>query len=121
MANRIWTYENRCLLYKKIIEKFGPYYEWGSGSTYHPVGKKDEFMDYLTELAGMFSKIMSKEISQDAVFMQFAWATTTQEKISGTGHTSAYILNMAAAYETGFLRSREFPELLLNERENPNV
>ncbi len=113
---RKWTHENRTLLYKKLLEKFGPYHTWENLSK----GIESEFNKYLIELANVFSTIIGKRITPEAVFMQLAWATTSQDSVESTGYTSTYILNMAAAYEAGFLRSRDFPELLLCEREDPN-
>jgi hypothetical protein len=120
MAKRIWTYENRCLLYRKMVDRFGPYHTWGAGATDYPVGKKRQFELFLDEMANMFSTIMEKQISREAVYMQFAWAATPQKSVEGS-YTSMYILNMAAAYEQGFLRSCDFPQYLLMERENPNL
>ena len=114
---RIWTYENRCLLYRKIREKFGAYDEWPPGSNTCPAGLGKEFNAYLEELASMFSKIMGKEITQGAVRQQFSWAITRQEQIDGKSQTSAYMLNIVAAYETGFLTNKNFPETLKIKKE----
>lgn len=110
---RKWTYENRTLLYKILLRKFGQYHTWGT----LPKGKESAFYKYLIKLASMFSTITGKRITLEAVYMQLAWATTPQGRVENTGYTSNYILNMAAAYEAGFLRSRDFPNLLLCERE----
>jgi hypothetical protein len=114
MAKRIWTYEMRSILYKKLTEKFGPYNKWNNKG--YPDGKRDEYMAFINELAKSFSVLMNKKITKDAVFMQIAWATTEQNKIEGEGHSSVYVLNMAAAYENGFLTGKDFPKLLLVER-----
>ena len=53
--------------------------------------------------------------SSGAVAQQIAWALTDQKDIGGS-HTSQYILNVAAAYHSGFLTDKNFPELVLSER-----
>jgi len=116
MYERIWTHENRCLLYRKIKEKFGAYSDWPTGSNTCPTGKGKEFNAYLTELASMFSKIMGKEITIGAVKQQFAWAITKQEQLTGKSQTSVYMLNMVTAYEVGFLTNKDFPETIQIKR-----
>ncbi|MHA1233380.1 MAG: hypothetical protein ACTSPQ_22380 [Candidatus Helarchaeota archaeon] len=115
MAKRIWTYEMRTILYKKLVEKFGPYHTWNNPN--YPDGKRTEYFELIDNLSKSFSVLMNKKISSGALHQQIAWALTDQKEINGD-HTSVYILNMATAYESGFLTSKSFPKCLLVERDN---
>ena len=49
MYKRIWTHENRCLLFRKIKEKFGAYSDWPTGSNTCPAGLGKEYKEYIRE------------------------------------------------------------------------
>lgn len=115
MGTRVWSYELRKLLYTKLTEKFGSFDKWGD---YYPKDKKEEYNKFLDDIAIAFSIIMEKEITRDAVIMQIAWSTTNQGEVKGA-HIYNYILNIAAAYEAGFIQSKYFPSHILVEREKP--
>jgi hypothetical protein len=111
---RKWTPLTWKLLYEKLVEKFGPYKTWKTIAVPDP-DKKEEFLKVLDDIAKMISLITESETTRDAVFMQLAWATTSQEQVGGA-HVYEYIMNIAAAYESGFLASSDFPSYLLCER-----
>jgi len=115
MAKRIWTSELRNILYTKLTEKFGSFDTWGG---FFPKDQKEEFESFLNDMAKSFSILMEKEMTRDAIYMQIAWATTDQGEVGGA-HIYNYILNIASAYESGFIKSKDFPKYILVEREKP--
>jgi hypothetical protein len=108
MAKRIWTLNLRLSLYSKLVEKFGSYDTWGH--RLYPVKQKNAFFTWVESFANTYG------ITPNAVHQQIAWAVTTQQQISGQSKTYCFILNVASAHEAGFVRTTEFPTILLNER-----
>lgn len=112
MVKRKWTKEIRLLLYQGLVDKFGPYYTWEKSS--YPKDKKEEFDKFLEDFAVVVSILSDNQTTSAAVYQQMAWALTSQEEVNY--QSDQFILNMAAAYETGFIRSKDLPSVLLVER-----
>jgi len=72
----------------------------------------------MEELADSLRKITGTDFKDGGPGMQFEWAVATQANISG-GHVHTFILNKAAAYEAGFITSREMPIQMEVEIPNP--
>lgn len=113
-----WTPTIRNLLYQLLVKNFGPYSDWKNNN--YPEGKRDEYFNFIQNFADAMTKLYpNNPTSKDAVLQQIAWAVTDQGTISNS-HVTVYIQNISSAYENGFLRARDFPSLLLSEREKPN-
>lgn len=112
MVKRKWTKEIRLSLYQCLVDRFGPYYTWEKAS--YPKDKKEEFDKFLGNFATAVSVLSGQETTSEAVYQQMAWALTSQEAVNY--QSDQFILNMAAAYETGFIRSKDLPSVLLVER-----
>lgn len=64
-----------------------------------------------------FKEETNEDIEPTAVQQQIDWAYTHQNEIRARGHVSNYILNKAAALDTGFIKSNSLP--LAMKLENP--
>lgn len=106
-----WNQERRVSMYKSILEKYGPHEKWNN-RLYPSDDKKKEFDTYMVEYSNNLSKLFEINFGKFGPRMQFEWAVTNQSSIKGVGHTSVFILNKAAAYEAGFITSKEFPPLM---------
>ena len=110
---RKWTKEIRLLLYEGLVDNFGAYHTWEMSS--YPKDKKQEYDKFLENFATVISILSRNNTTPDAVQSQINWASTCQGSVEG--QADLFILNMAAAYEAGFIRNRDFPKVLLVERE----
>lgn len=110
-----WTFSMRTFLYETLLSRFGRYEDWGSEC---PKGRKEEFEQCLEELAAHFSKQCGSQITLGAVHSQFSWAVTKQGEVK-KNYVYAFLLNTGAAYEVGFIVSRNLPRhMLLEPRKN---
>lgn len=114
MAYRKWTKETRILLYQNLVDRFGPFHTW-LGSNYPSEDRKEEYVQFLNDFGKVVSILSGDETTGGGVAQQIAWATTTQAEVKLQADT--FILNIAAAYETGFIRARDLPTKLIVERE----
>jgi len=107
-----WTRNMRIFLYETLVSKFGPFSEWESVA-YPSKDRKNEYHEVLKVLSRSFSIQQNLDIQNgdkwEAVENQVRWATTNQKRISGVLN---YILNAAAAYESGFITSKNVPDYL---------
>ena len=115
MANPTkWKPEIRNLLYKELLTRFGPYYTWDK---WKPVNKEDEYIKFCEDFAKIVEILSGIKTTKDAIMMQIAWATTPQLEIK-EGYISSFITNIAAAYNTGFIRNKDLPKTILMDRLN---
>ena len=115
---RKWTKEIRNLLYQILMERFGPYHTWNNNN--YPEGKRDEYLKFLDDFSNAMTSLYPDDpTSPKAVEQQFAWGVTDQETISG-GHMTVFVQNISTAYESGFLRAKDLPKMILSEREKVN-
>jgi hypothetical protein len=105
----IWTRAARELLFERLVARFGPYAEWEKG---HAPGhglddEYEKFCDVFAETVGSKSgKAVRHQI-------MFAVGVTSEGTHHWTqAHARNAILNMAAAFEAGFIEHADFPELL---------
>ena len=107
----IWDQDGRRMIYNDLVLTFGPLKEWGNSR--YPQGQKQEFDALLLSLAKRLSRKYGKEISSGAISQQIGWGVSRQRKINHAGYFKSYILNRAAAVETGFLTTADLPETVL--------
>ena len=103
-----WTPEIRRYLYKELYNALGSY---GSQTFTHKA--KTEFCKRMKEeLPKKFPNFEVK--TYKAIQNQIDWGLQRkQSTINGRGYVYNYILNRAAALESGVLKSKDLPEMLL--------
>ncbi len=109
-----WTQDLRTIMFARIVMEFGPYDQWGM--TDYPQGKKARYEAVLQELADYFSLVTGRVFEATAVRQQINFGRTRQEGVFDQARARSFILNKAAALQTGFIHSRELPELLTAPR-----
>lgn len=102
------------IMYSRLVCEFGPYAEWGRSA--YPEGRKDRFEDVMKELASYFCRQTGKSFEWSALHQQMKWGVTTQPRVKNAGFAYLYILNKAAALETGFISSAELSGFVHLER-----
>jgi hypothetical protein len=103
----IWTGDIRRVLYRRLIQRFGPYERWAKSNSSGGEHDKD-FDDFCAD----FARAIGAK-SGDAVKMQIRFAMP--ESPSGSTwerHAQTAILNKAAALEAGFIKDMHLPNLL---------
>jgi hypothetical protein len=103
----IWSGDVRRLLYGRLVQLFGPSYNWKK--TNSPGGGLDASFE---KFCGVFAQAVGAK-SSDAVKHQIRFALPETEHGSTWGrHAQTAILNKAAALEAGFIRDGQLPDLL---------
>jgi hypothetical protein len=103
----IWTGEVRRVLYRRLVQQFGPYRGWKK--TNSPGGTLDTKFD---QFCDTFAKAVGAQ-SGNAVKHQIRFAMPESERGSTWGrHAQTAILNKAAALEAGFIEDKHLPDLL---------
>jgi hypothetical protein len=103
--NQKWTHELRVKMYSRLLAEFGPHSGWGTFA--YPSGRKDRLKEVLKELAVEFTRSTGKTFEWTALDQQMIWGITRQGRVKNAAFASVYILNKAAALETGFLKTSE--------------
>lgn len=103
--NQKWTHELRVKMYSRLLAEFGPHAEWGTFA--YPSGRKGRLKEVLKELAVEFTRSTGKTFAWTALDQQMIWGITRQGRVKNAAFASQYILNKAAALETGFLKTSE--------------
>lgn len=103
--NQKWTHELRVKMYARLLAEFGPHTDWGTFA--YPSGRKDRLKEVLKELAAEFTRCTGKTFEWTALDQQMIWGITRQGRVKNAAFASQYILNKAAALETGFLKTSE--------------
>jgi hypothetical protein len=111
-TQRKWSQEMRRFLYQTLTEQFGPYRAWQGHSL--PVGAGARFQEVLALLRQALSAQSGHALGPRAVELQLRWALTTQPAITDR-YVSAFLLNVAAALEVGFLSVDDLPTCLLQD------
>jgi hypothetical protein len=102
----IWTGEVRRVLYKRLVQQFGPSDQWKKSGS--PGGAPDSDFD---EFCEAFARAVGAK-SGDAVKHQIRFALPETEHGSNWGrHAQTAILNKAAALEAGFISDGQLPNL----------
>lgn len=103
----IWTGDVRRVLYKRLVQKFGPSDSWKKSNS--PGGRLDKEFEKFCEVFA--SAVGAKSAS--AVKHQIRFALPESARGSTWGrHAQTAILNKAAALEMGFIRDGQLPDLL---------
>jgi hypothetical protein len=106
--SEIWTGDVRRVLYRRLVEQFGPFDKWERASS--PGGGNDENFNQFCE---DFARVVGAK-SGEAVKHQIRFAMP--ESGSGSsyagGHAQTAILNKAAALEAGFIENKHLPKIL---------
>ncbi len=99
-----WTRENHTVLYKRIVDAFGPHEKW-NGADY-PYGARYE----LEEIYKRFAKEMTDKgypTTWTAVRNQVLWGITKQDrKKVNIRHMRTFVLNKAAAVKSGLIQPK---------------
>ena len=91
-------------MYSEIVKQIGAHRYWDE--KIRPLKKRHEYNQLLSTLAEEFSGEPS------ALQQQINFATTTQWGLTNQSHIRSFILNKAAALETGFIETNELPSHL---------
>jgi len=113
-----WNQELRTMMYKRLVEKYGPHENWENRG-YPKEGKKEEFYAFMEEVADSLRKLIGTDFKDGGPIMQFQHAITVQTGAENSGRAYNIIMNKAAAYEAGFITTKEFPTQM--EMEIPNL
>jgi hypothetical protein len=111
VRREIWAGDVRRVLYRRLVELFGPYEEWEKAAS--PGKGRDEEFD---EFCNIFAQTVGAK-SGRAVEHQIRFALPETESGS-VWHTQAQaaILNKAAALEAGFIKDKHLPNLAVGRR-----
>lgn len=102
----IWSGDVRRVLYKRLVELFGPYDEWEKTSS--PGRGLDEEFD---KFCRTFAQAVGAK-SADAVKHQIRFAMPeTKRGSTWERHAQTAILNKAAALEGGFITDKHLPDI----------
>jgi hypothetical protein len=103
----IWGQDVRRVLYRRLVQQFGPYEKWEKTSS-PGRGLDASFAKFCQE----FAKAVGAA-SGDAVQHQIRFALPeTEEGSVWENHAQTAILNKAAALECGFIRDKHLPQIL---------
>jgi len=121
MANQKWNATNRNHLYATLVKAFGPYSAWVKAT--YPAGKKDEYEEFIADYSRWFQSETKESVTAEAVKQQISWAFTNQELFQDQSHIRNWILNKAAALESGFIGTKDLPNVFRVESQvsNPNA
>lgn len=104
---KIWTGDVRRVLYRRLVQKFGPSENWKKNSS--PGRGLDKDFELFCKA---FAQIVGAD-SADAVKHQIRFAMPETERGSTWGRQAqTAILNKAAALEMGFIKDGQLPDLL---------
>ena len=104
---RIWTGDVRRVLYRRLVQKFGPSEKWKKTSS--PGRGLDPDFEKFCEA---FAEAVGAD-SADAVKHQIRFAMPETDRGSTWGRQAqTAILNKAAALEMGFIKDGQLPDLL---------
>lgn len=112
----IWTGDARRVLYKRLVDLFGPYIQWTKKSS--PGRDRDaDFWEFCEKFAAAVGAKSGK-----AVQHQIRFALPETERGSTWGrHAQTAILNKAAALEAGFIEDKHLPDLVAVGRLKSNL
>lgn len=107
MADAKWTQDMRTIMFRRLVQQFGPYETWGRRT--YPSNHKDEYRRTLHEIAGFFSALTGETLRASAVELQIKYGYTPQGEIKEQGRVRTWILNKSAAMDAGFIKTSELP------------
>jgi hypothetical protein len=108
---KIWTKTARQLLFETLVARFEPLAKWEKRTS--PGNGLDQAYD---EFCTAFAAVVGVK-SGAAVKQQIHFAMPVRQgSWNSNGHSSTAVLNLAAAYEAGFIVNADFPDLLAGGR-----
>lgn len=112
MKKRIWTNAARTHLFEEVVRQFGPHSEWQKERS-PGRGLDDKFDKFCKAMA-----VVTGASGPDAVEQQIAFGSpvTGNAKWSGYGHSQTAILCLAAAFDAGFIKAADLPDLKATQR-----
>lgn len=107
MAKQVkWTRAARDRLFKRVVQKFGPFDTWETSNS--PASARQKEFD---KFCADFAKTVGAK-SGKAVKMQIRFGSpTTKRSEWKAGHVRNAILCLAAALEAGFIGNKHLPNL----------
>jgi hypothetical protein len=105
-----WTHQLRCEIYSNLKNDFGTVENWKAST----VPTREAFYEKMRLRLLEIVNEPEIELSDLAVKQQIEWGIITkQPSINEAGFVRNWILNKAAAIETGLINSGDLPEILL--------
>ncbi len=109
-----WNQTIRRIVFERLFEKYGPLREWHK--TGNPTGVTGEYKKFLTDTAEGLSKITGLKCTVGALQNQIDWGIQPRQSvIKSQSYVRNFILNRAAALESGLITSSELPSYALFE------
>lgn len=115
-----WNQDIRRIIYKRLLEKFGPCSVWKH--RLNPTGDKKVWEEFCGEMARGITELtgrnfIGKEWDGSAVEAQIAWGIQEKQSvIKNTGGMTNFIYNRSIALEVGLIKSFDMPNFALFER-----
>jgi len=106
-----WTQCARRYVYLRVLSEFGTFESWGLAT--YPSGKKKEFDKLMKELSKELKNGFGINVTPEAINNQIDWGVANQSVIRNRGGVCNWILNRAAALETGMITSANLPDTVM--------
>lgn len=110
----IWTRAARDLLYEALVTRFGAHATWENGA-WPSAARRREFDEFCDE----FAKLVGAK-SGAAVKVQIGWGCGTTGEVGerhwDSSHSRNFVLNMASAFEAGFVTHEDFPAVVTQKQ-----
>ncbi len=103
-----WTQDIRRIVYARLVMEFGPYSEWKLKQ--RPEQDEARYDAVVEELARYLKSITGEDFAASAVKAQVNWGCTEQATVKDQSHARNFVLNKAAALETGFIAASDLPQ-----------
>jgi len=115
-----WNQDIRRIVYKRLLEEFGPCSEWKSKQ--NPTGDKKVWKEFcskvargLTEFTG--NNFIGKKWDGAAIEAQIAWGIQEKQSvIKNTGGMTNFIYNRSIALEVGLIKAADIPNFALFDK-----
>ena len=107
---KFWNHQRRLLIYKRLVEQFGPFGQWG-GARY-PAGQQDAFNQCLQKIAVELEAESGREVAWTKLRNQVQWAIGSQRlrsEMVNDGYWGNAIRNKQAALEAGLITPADMP------------
>ena len=115
-----WNQDIRRIIYKRLLEKFGPC--WGWKNRMNPTGDKKVWREFCNEMADGLTiligkNFVGKEWDGSAVEAQIAWGIQKKQSvIKNTGGMTNFVYNRSIALEVGLIEASDMPNFALFEK-----
>jgi hypothetical protein len=105
-----WNHQRRLLIYKRLVEQFGPFGHWG-GARY-PAGQQDAFNQCLQRIALELEAESGRDVVWTKLRNQVQWAIGSQRfrsEVVNDGYWNNLVRNKRAALEAGLITPSDMP------------